>query len=117
MPPIELTINPTWEVHPVEVKEWLDGKQDFLLLDVRRQNEWDFVHLDGSVFIPLHELEARVGELSGDKDRRIAVICHHGRRSLTATAILRNAGFANVHSVAGGIEAWSLIVDPAVRRY
>lgn len=114
---IELAINPAWEVHPAEVKEWIDGSQDFLLLDCRRQNEWDYCRLPGAVLIPLHELQQRADELESQKQRRIVVYCHHGRRSLTATDILRKHGFVNVHSMAGGIEAWSLIVDPQVRRY
>lgn len=114
---IELAIDPQWEIHPVELKKWRDNREQVLLLDVRRQNEWDYVHLPDSLLIPLDQLAARAGELGPDKHQRIAVLCHHGQRSVIGTAILRKAGFINVHSVAGGIEAWSLIVDPSVRRY
>jgi rhodanese-related sulfurtransferase len=44
-------------------------------------------------------------------------MCHHGRRSLRAASILRNAGFTDVVSMAGGIDLWSIDIDPAVARY
>lgn len=114
---IQLNINPAWEVHPSEVKASLSRHADLLILDVRRQNEWDTTHLDGATLIPLDQLAARASELAPWKNRPIVVHCHHGVRSLSATALLRKLGFTNVHSMAGGIDAWSLIVDPAVRRY
>ena len=113
----QFAINPEWEVHPAQVKEWLDRHEELLVLDVRRPNEWDVTHLAVAKLIPLDQLPARTAELAAWKDRRIVVHCHHGVRSLNAAAILRQAGFANVHSMAGGIDAWSLIVDPGVRRY
>jgi rhodanese-related sulfurtransferase len=112
-----LTINPELEVHPADVKQWLESRQDMLILDVRRPNEWDTCHLDGATLIPIDQLEARVGELAAWRGRRIIVHCHHGVRSLRATQLLRNLGFQSVYSMAGGIDAWSVMVDPAVRRY
>jgi adenylyltransferase/sulfurtransferase len=47
----------------------------------------------------------------------VVVYCHHGVRSLRGAALLRQAGHENVASLAGGIDAWSLYVDPAVPRY
>ena len=112
-----LKINPEWEVHPTQVKGWLDQSADMLLLDVRRQREWDLVHLPGATLLPLDQLAAQAATLAAWKDRRVVVHCHHGVRSLNGTAILRQLGFTNVHSMAGGIDAWSLLVDPTVARY
>jgi adenylyltransferase/sulfurtransferase len=114
---IELTINPEWEVHPAEVKKRLDKSEDLLLLDCRRQNEWETARIQGATLIPLHELDGRAGEVAAFKDRPVIVYCHHGVRSMNGTAILRKAGFKNVHSMAGGIDAWSMIVDSGVPRY
>jgi sulfur-carrier protein adenylyltransferase/sulfurtransferase len=114
---IQLNVNPEWEVHPAEVRECRQRGEEMLILDVRQIREWNAAHIDGATLIPLHELDARAGEISQWKDRRVVVHCHHGSRSMNGTAILRKKGFSNIHSMAGGIDAWSLIVDPSVPRY
>jgi adenylyltransferase/sulfurtransferase len=114
---LQININPEWEVHPDQVKQSLDAREDLLLLDVRRLNEWHTAKIEGATLIPLHELDSRAAELASWKDRPIAVYCHHGVRSLNATAILRKHGFTRARSVAGGIDAWSQIIDPGVPRY
>ncbi len=91
------------------------------MLDVRTQPEWDICRLRDAKLLPLQSLELRIDELKDEVDqdltRRIVVHCHHGRRSLTATYILRAAGFTNVTSLAGGIHLWSQDIDPAVATY
>lgn len=114
---IELNINPEWEVHPVQAGDAKQNGEDFLLLDVRQQREWEVTHIEGARLIPLNELESRIDEIAEWKDRKVVVHCHHGVRSLNATALLRQKGFTNVHSLAGGIDAWSMLVDPGVARY
>jgi rhodanese-related sulfurtransferase len=114
---IELPVDPAWEVHPAEVKSCLTRGQEMLLLDVRRLPEWQAAKIAGATLIPLQELEGRAGEIAAWKEKPVVVYCHHGVRSMRGAAFLRNLGFKNVHSMAGGIEAWSLIVDPAVPRY
>lgn len=98
-----------------------DGKRGVLLLDCRSQEEFDTASVAGSTLIPLPELGQRLDELEDVLDERggkeVLVICHSGRRSLKATLLLRQAGFENVRSVAGGIDLWSLAVDPSVPRY
>jgi rhodanese-related sulfurtransferase len=69
------------------------------------------------VLVPLREVEARLGELEAWREQRVVVHCHRGGRSAKACRILRRAGFADVSALSGGIEAWSLTVDPAVPRY
>ncbi|MGN6368418.1 MAG: rhodanese-like domain-containing protein [Phycisphaerae bacterium] len=115
---IELEINPEWEVHPAQVKECLQTPAKPTLLDIRRPDEFEKAHIDGALFIPMHELQARLEkELTSLKDQPLVVFCHHGARSLRVAYFLRQQGFTNVHSMAGGIDAWSLIIDPAVPRY
>jgi len=87
------------------------------LVDVRQPWENEYCKLPGSVLIPLPELPARIAEVEPPEKALIVVYCHHGIRSLSGAAILQNAGFDNVASLAGGIEAWSLQVDPRVPRY
>jgi adenylyltransferase/sulfurtransferase len=67
------------------------------------------------VLIPLGQLPQRVREL--DSSREIVLHCHTGVRSMRALEFLRQAGFRKLHNLRGGIEAWSLEVDPAVPRY
>lgn len=114
---VQLNVNPEWEVHPAQVKQWLDQHEEVLILDVRQPKEWNTTHIEGATLIPLDQLDAKASTLEDWKNRRIVVHCHHGVRSMNGTALLRAKGFGNVHSMAGGIDAWSLIVDPGVRRY
>lgn len=74
------------------------------LLDVRTQEEWDESHVPGAVFIPLAELPNRVDEVPDDVE--VVVMCRSGNRSQTGRDILLDAGFNNVYSMDGGINAW-----------
>lgn len=105
------------EVDVRSVKTMLDEKQDFLLLDCREQKEFDFARIPGSRLIPMKEIPDRIGELEPFRGKRIVVHCHHGGRSLRVTQWLRQQGFDSVQNLTGGIDAWSLEIDPAVRRY
>ncbi|MCC6235521.1 MAG: hypothetical protein IT580_22995 [Verrucomicrobiales bacterium] len=87
------------------------------LLDVREPEEHAFAALPESRLIPLGELPARLEELEDWRDREIVVYCHHGVRSLHAIEELRLAGFARLQNLRGGIDRWSLEVDPSVPRY
>jgi sulfur-carrier protein adenylyltransferase/sulfurtransferase len=85
------------------------------ILDVREPHEYEIVHLPESTLIPLRELPARLGELDPRGD--LVLLCHHGARSMQAVEVLRAAGFTHARSLAGGIDAWALEVDPALPRY
>ena len=91
--------------------------EDFLLLDVRNPDEWRRARIEGAKLVPLPELESRLAELSDWKERRVIAHCHHGGRSASACELLAAAGFTDLTNVVGGIDAWSLTVDPAVPRY
>lgn len=87
-----------------------------LLLDVREPIEHQMSQIEGSTLMPMGEVPSRAhAEL--DPDAPIVVLCHHGARSLSVTMWLRNQGFENVQSLAGGIEAWSRSIDPSIPRY
>ncbi len=87
------------------------------LLDVREADEVETASIEGAHWIPLGELEARIGELLAMKKSNIVVHCHHGGRSEKAVRLLQSRGFSSATNLDGGIEAWSLTVDPSVRRY
>ncbi len=113
----KITINPEWEVHPLDVHKMKTSGTEIFILDVRQQKEWDIARIDGALLIPLDQLPQRFAELESRRDKPIVVHCHHGVRSLRAAAWLRQAGFTQVKSMAGGIDAWSLLVDQTVCRY
>ena len=104
------------QIQPDDVKHLLDAGERVVLLDVRQPEENAFCALPNSLLIPLGELSARVGELDRTDDL-VVVYCHHGIRSISGAALLAQAGFPNVASMAGGIDRWSQTVDPNVRRY
>jgi adenylyltransferase/sulfurtransferase len=109
--------NPIAEISAAELQRELAGTPKPLLLDVREPHEFEKAKIVGSTLIPLGQLGARLGELADWKQRRVVVHCRTGGRSAKAFALLRDAGFTNVANLSGGIDAWSITVDPAVPRY
>ena len=105
------------QITPGQLASWLAdaGREKPLLLDVREPWEWEAARLEGSRHIPMREIPARLGEL--DPAREVVAICHHGGRSQQVAAFLENNGFAKVHNLVGGVDAWSRTVDPAVPLY
>lgn len=100
-----------------ELKRKLDAGEPVYLVDVRNYDEHAYCRLPESVLVPLPELADRLDEIQPPNDALIVVYCHHGVRSLRGAALLAHAGFDHVVSLAGGIEAWSVMVDPTVPRY
>jgi len=103
------------EISAQELQRERGSKPDLVLLDVREPREAQIARIEGARLIPLRELPRRLAELPGHAE--IVTHCHHGQRSLQAREILKGAGFANVRSLAGGIDAWSREVDAEVPRY
>lgn len=86
----------------------------FYLLDVRIPQEVLLANIGGTN-IPLDQLQQRFQEIP--KDLSIYCLCHHGVRSSYAADFLIQMGYNNVFNIEGGIDAWSLMVDPSVPRY
>jgi adenylyltransferase/sulfurtransferase len=105
------------EITPQQLAEKLRRGERVWLLDVRHEWEHQLARLPGEALIPLHELPARLDEVAPPEGAAIVCYCHHGVRSLSAAAILRQAGFGNAVSLAGGIDLWSHLIDPSVPRY
>ncbi|MGM0578388.1 MAG: Grx4 family monothiol glutaredoxin [Myxococcota bacterium] len=97
-----------------QLKEWMDQGEDVELLDVRTAMEWDTAHVEGFRLFDQEE-EERVTSL--DRDRPLVFFCHTGRRSRDAAEYFARQGFRRCYNVAGGIEAWSVEIDPSVPRY
>jgi rhodanese-related sulfurtransferase len=87
-----------------------------VLLDVREPWEFHSASLPDSLLMPMGDVTSRAhAEL--DPDAHIVVLCHHGQRSLSVAMWLRGQGFERAQSLAGGIDAWSRVIDPSVPRY
>jgi rhodanese-related sulfurtransferase len=79
-------------------------RPDVLVLDVREPWEYNRGHMPGVTLIPTGEIPYRLGEIP--KDRPVIVVCRVGNRSDAVTTYLRERGYANIHNMEGGIEAW-----------
>jgi rhodanese-related sulfurtransferase len=105
------------QIRPDELKAKLDAGEPVYLIDCRQPEEHAICRLPGSHLVPLGDLVARPAEVEPPAGALVVVYCHHGVRSLTGAAVLAQAGVENVASLAGGIDAWSVFIDPAVPRY
>ena len=105
----------TTELPPPELKKRLDARDAVTLLDVRDEWETKLARLEHAAHIPVVEIEHRLDEL--DPADEIIVYCHHGIRSQHAADYFRSHGFRNLYNLQGGIDAWSVLVDPSVPRY
>jgi adenylyltransferase/sulfurtransferase len=103
-------------ISPAELKARLGRKEKIRLIDVREADEWAVTRLPQAELIPLSQFQQRsTAELSPDET--LVLYCHHGTRSGRAQGYLKARGYANVLNLAGGIDAWALQVDPAMKRY
>jgi adenylyltransferase/sulfurtransferase len=98
-----------------QLKTAIDSGKRPLLLDVREPYEYSLCHLESSTLIPLEELPTRTAELNPRSE--IVVYCHVGIRSTSAVRLLRQAGFANVRNLQGGIDEWARQIDIKMPRY
>jgi len=100
--PVGYDFQADWEWTPRQVKTMLEGDDDLVLMDCRTEQEHRIARIAGSILMPL---------------QKIVTHCHHGGRSLQVAAILRKQGCTDVHSMDGGINLWSIDIDPDVPRY
>jgi len=92
-----------------DVVKSFETKEPVVVLDVRTEKEFTgpLGHIKGSKHIPVDQLETRLSELGGDKEKVIITTCHSGTRSDWAAKILVKAGFTNVMNMKGGMSTWS----------
>jgi adenylyltransferase/sulfurtransferase len=115
--PPEYEFDDEWEITPREVKRKLDKKENFVFIDCRNPNEEGITKIDGGKLIPLPTLGARIGELRGKEQDEVIVYCRSGGRSLQFAQILKQQGFKNVKSMAGGVLLWNQDVNPGGPQY
>lgn len=106
-----------WEIEPSELAAGLAAENPPLLIDCRLDEELAIARVEAALHVPMADVRSRLQELEEHSDRGIVVMCHHGVRSLQVVAFLREAGFEDVLSAAGGIDRWSLEIDGTIPRY
>lgn len=102
------------EITVQELKKWRDEGKDFQLVDVREQNERDFVNIGGD-HIPMGDLMDKREEISEDKD--VVMMCRSGARSAAALMALEQQGLTNLYNLRGGIVAWATEIDTTLPTY
>ena len=101
------------EVEVLELKKMVQNNE-VVLLDVREPYEIEICNVKGSLFIPMNEIPQNIEKL--DKEKKYAVMCHSGVRSLHVSNYLNSLGYSALN-VTGGIDMWSLSVDKNLKRY
>ena len=99
-----------------ELKTMLDNNEDFILLDVRTENEVLVSKIsNNSIHIPMNEIPNRLTELDANKE--IVVYCKSGKRSAKVCEYLKQNNYTNVKNLNGGILAWAKQIDSSILVY
>ena len=108
---------PIQHLQPRELRDWLDdgSRRAPVLLDVRETWEVQLCRIEGSLAIPMNNVAEQCSSL--DPDAEMILICHHGGRSMQVALFLERSGFAKLHNLAGGVDAWARLIDPAMAVY
>lgn len=93
------------QITPEEAKKLMETEKDYVILDVRTQEEFDEGHIENAVLIPDYEIEQKAESVLKDKEQLILVYCRSGRRSKLASEKLVRLGYADVKEF-GGIIDW-----------
>jgi rhodanese-related sulfurtransferase len=106
------------EISPAEVQKRIDAGEKLFLIDVREPHEFAIAKIEGAVLIPMRAVPGELQTLEARADEGpLMVFCHHGARSLNVVNWLRNQGVEACQSISGGIDLWSVTVDPSIPRY
>ena len=103
------------EISVRELKAMHDAGRAFVLLDVRERDEWETARIMWAKHVPMGDVPVRLNELPVNGN--VIVMCHAGYRSDRVAQYLREHDFTSVANLAGGIDAWSREIDPAVPTY
>jgi adenylyltransferase/sulfurtransferase len=103
------------EISALELKEKLDRKDDFILLDVRRPDELQICRIEQAMHIEMTDVPNHIDQL--DKDKEYVIMCRSGARSMQILAYLQKNEFTNLTNLKGGILGWAEAVDPDMQTY
>lgn len=102
------------EITVQELKDKMDNGEDFQLVDVREDFEYETSNIGGQL-IPLGGILVEANKIS--KDKPVVVMCRSGKRSAAAIAQLEQLGYTNLSNLQGGILAWAAEIDPDMQVY
>ncbi len=102
------------EISVQELKQIIDNKEDFQLIDVREPHEYEICNL-GAPLIPMNEVPDNLDKIS--KDKKLVIHCRSGARSGRIVEYLEQAGYTNAHNLKGGILEWADKIDPTMPKY
>jgi len=111
---LNININTMKEISVQELKEKIDKGEDFQLIDVREDFEYQVSNLGGEL-IPLGGILIETDKIATDKE--VIIMCRSGKRSAAAVMQLEAQGFTNLYNLYGGILAWQEDIDPAIDVY
>ena len=103
------------QIAPAELAAALATDKNAKVVDIRTREEFDAVHIAGSIFFSQGLMQEVLG--TWDRNALLVVVDHQGARSLDAAAYFAGHGFTHVLALSGGIDAWSSEVDPNLTRY
>jgi rhodanese-related sulfurtransferase len=111
-------LSQSFEVSAQEVQKRLQTGERLFLIDVREPFEHEIANLADAELIPMNSVPAALQQLEAKADQGpLMILCHHGVRSLNVVNWLRRQGIENCFSVRGGLDLWSLEIDPKIPRY
>ena len=102
-------------IEPQDLAKWLKEEPALRLVDVRSREEYEAVHVEGSLLLSQEVMRQIMGD--GSNGRPLIIIDHQGKQGLDAAAYFMGHGLTNVRCLRGGLDAWSREVDPKLRRY
>jgi len=102
------------EITVQELKEKIDNGEDFQLIDVREDFEYETSNI-GGLLIPLGGILIEADKVS--KDKPVVIMCRSGKRSAAAIMQLEQLGYTNLANLQGGILAWAEDIDPTITVY
>lgn len=105
------------EISVTEAARLLQSAIPPRLIDVREEDEWAVARIAGAELLPLSAWPEIALQKLTDKSQPLLIQCHHGGRSARAAEWLLAQGFRDVTNLAGGIDAWSALVDQSVPQY
>jgi len=97
------------EMHTIDLKNKIDNKDDFLLIDVREHSELEISKIQESIHIPMAEIPNNIDQINSNK--LVVVMCKSGGRSANVCEYLMQNGFKDIYNLNGGIIKWALEID------
>lgn len=112
----EVVMNTYISITGAEAKTLMESEENYIILDVRTQEEFDEGHIAGAILIPDYEIAEKAEDILTDKEQLILVYCRSGRRSKLASAVLAEMGYTNVKEFGGVIDwEYGLVTDEKER--